>query len=114
MPCDASNPADSRLPLLPAGRPSSRAGRPLPRGPLPANPTLHLAGWPSLQAEVRDAEARAARSDREKEALERSMAAEIEELQAALQVGGPGRLRGGGGETEGPGLGLVGGRVRKG
>ncbi len=60
----------------------------MPRGPLPANPTLHLAGWPSLQAEVRDAEARAARSDREKEALERSMAAEIEELQAALQVCG--------------------------
>lgn len=36
---------------------------------------------------MREAEAKAARSEREKEALERSMGVEFEELQAALQVG---------------------------
>jgi len=35
---------------------------------------------------MREVEARASRSDKEREAMERSMAAEIEELQAALQV----------------------------
>ena len=45
---------------------------------------------PRRQADIRHAETRAARAEREREALQRSAAAEIEELQAALQVGGAG------------------------
>ncbi len=41
---------------------------------------------PIVKGDIRDAETRAARMEREKEALQRSMGAEIEELQAALQV----------------------------
>lgn len=46
-----------------------------------------LPSCPLPQGDIRDAETRAACMEREKEALQRSMGAEIEELQAALQVG---------------------------
>ena len=57
---------------------------------LPGLPFTLAPALPALQVDIREAETRAARSEREREATERSMAAELEELQAALQVGSGG------------------------